>query len=58
MRELTPEEKAILEKHQKWLNDETGGEKADLSGAVLSGANLRRANLFRANLHGADLRDA
>lgn len=45
----------ILEKHRKWLNDEEGGEKADLSGADLSGANLSWANLSGANLSGADL---
>lgn len=28
----------ILEKHRKWLNDEEGGERANLSGANLSGA--------------------
>ena len=35
----------ILEKHAAWLNDEDGGERADLSGANLSGANLSGANL-------------
>ena len=46
----------ILEKHLKWLNDENGGERADLSGADLSGADLRGANLSVANLRGANLR--
>ena len=55
--------KEILEKHKKWLNDEEGGERADLRGANLSGANLsvsnlRGADLSRANLSGADLRGA
>ena len=50
----------ILEKHLKWLNDENGGERANLSGANLSranlsGANLSGADLSRANLIGADL---
>ena len=45
----------ILEKHLKWLNDENGGERANLSGADLSGANLRGANLSRANLSRANL---
>lgn len=45
----------ILSKHQKWLDDEEGGERADLSRANLSGANLSGANLFRADLSGADL---
>ena len=63
----------ILDIHAKWLNDEEGGQRAnliganligaDLSGADLRGADLRRANLSRAdlrraNLSGADLRDA
>ena len=43
----------ILKLHEKWLNGEDGGVKADLSGANLSGANLSDANL-----NGADLRDA
>ena len=53
----------ILEKHRKWLNDEEGGERADLCeadlrGADLRGANLRVADLRDANLRVADLRDA
>ena len=48
----------ILEKHRKWLNDEEGGERADLSGANLSGANLSGANLSWADLSGADLSGA
>ena len=47
--------KGILEKHQKWLNSEAGGERANLSGANLYGANLRSANLRSANLSGANL---
>ena len=35
----------ILEKHKKWLNNEEGGERANLRGANLRGANLRGANL-------------
>ena len=55
--------KGILEKHQKWLNGEAGGERAnlseaDLSGANLSWANLRNADLSEADLSGADLRGA
>lgn len=34
-----------LEKHLRWVNDEEGGEKANLSEANLSEANLRGANL-------------
>ena len=37
--------KEILEKHKMWLNDEDGGERA----------NLRRASLQQVNLHGVDL---
>ena len=63
----------VLEKHQKWLNNEEGGERADLSGADLNGvdlsgadlngadlndANLSCADLFKADLKGADLNDA
>ena len=60
--------KEILERHRKWLNDEDGGERADLCGADLRGADLyianlrgadlRGANLYGANLRGADLRGA
>ena len=38
---MTSEEiKQVLELHKKWLNNEQGGEGADLSGADLSGADL------------------
>ena len=37
--------KEILDKHLKWLRNEEGGSRADLSGANLSGANLSGANL-------------
>ena len=52
-----------IDKHTKWLNDEEGGERAnlrsaDLSGADLSGADLRSANLSGADLSGANLRSA
>ena len=61
---MTQEELSmVLNRHKKWLNNEEGGEKADLSGADLSGANLigadlSRVNLSRANLRGADLSGA
>ena len=53
----------ILELHEKWIKDEEGGVKANLSDADLSGADLRYANLIgadleHANLSGADLSDA
>ncbi len=55
--------KEILERHRKWLNDEDGGERANLRGANLRGVNLRgadlrEADLREANLRGADLREA
>ena len=45
----------ILRKHKLWLEDETGGERANLSGADLSGADLSGADLSGANLTGANL---
>ena len=55
--------KAILDKHLKWLRDEDGGKRANLSradlyGADLSEADLSEANLSEANLYGADLSEA
>ena len=50
--------KEILKKHEMWLNDEDGGERADLSSADLSSANLSSANLFSANLSSANLSSA
>lgn len=40
----------ILEKHKQWIDNENGGEKADLSEANLSGADLSEANLSWADL--------
>ena len=48
----------ILKLHRKWLNDEEGGVKADLSDANLSDANLSGANLKWADLSGAYLSGA
>lgn len=48
----------ILEKHKKWLKNETDGEKANLSYTVLCGANLSSADLRDADLSYADLRGA
>ena len=45
----------ILDKHKKWLNDEPGGEQADLQDVYLKWADLRRADLRWANLRGANL---
>ena len=47
--------KIILDKHHKWLKNELGGTRADLSGADLYGADLSHANLSGADLSGADL---
>lgn len=48
----------ILEKHEKWLNREDGGERADFHCADLHDTYLSNANLHQANLCDADLREA
>ena len=48
----------ILLKHKKWLNDETGGERANLRGADIQNADLRNADLRGADIQNADLRGA
>lgn len=53
----------ILDKHEKWLKNEPGGERANFQRANLwisdlRGANLQRANLRDANLRGANLQRA
>ena len=50
--------KNILKRHQKWIIDEPGGERADLQGADLREADLREADLRGADLREADLRGA
>ena len=56
---MTKDELAVvLDKHKKWLNNEEGGERADLRGANLRGADLCSANLRGADLSEADLREA
>ena len=70
MRDIKGQLQTILEKHQKWINNELDGECADLShgnirrvdlqGINLTGANLSHAcsvgaNFTRATLTGADL---
>ena len=53
---MTSEEiKEVLDLHEKWLNDEEGGKRADLRGADLRGADLLGADLLGADLFGADL---
>ena len=49
---------SILEKHKMWLNNEPGGERANLSDADLRGANLIKANLREAYLSDANLSDS
>ena len=59
LRQISEQElKDILDKHGKWLRNENGGERANLSFANLSSANLRYANLSFANLRYADLSSA
>ena len=56
LRTISKEElDTILKKHKMWLNNEPGGERANLRGANLLGANLRDADLRGANLRGANL---
>jgi Pentapeptide repeats (8 copies) len=56
---MTKEElEVILDKHKKWLNNEEGGERANLRLADLRGANLERTNLREADLRGANLERA
>ena len=55
--------KEILKLHEMWLNNENGGQRANLRNAVLcfadlSNADLRFANLSDANLRFADLSNA
>jgi hypothetical protein len=59
VRQISEQElKDILDKHGKWLRNESGGEKANLSYANLSSANLSSANLSYANLSYANLSSA
>ena len=48
----------IIKSHGRWLRNEEGGERADLSGADLRGADLSSANLRGADLRSADLSSA
>jgi len=49
---------SVIEKHHRWLNNEEGGERADLRSANLSSANLSSADLRYADLRSANLRYA
>ena len=50
--QYTKEEfEVILKNHLMWLNDEYGGERADLSGSDLSVSNLSGSNLDFSMLH-------
>jgi uncharacterized protein YjbI with pentapeptide repeats len=56
---MTQEElNEVLGKHKLWINNEPGGERANLTGADLRGADLRMADLRMADLRMADLTDA
>jgi len=56
---MTKEElNRILDNHNKWLNNDPKGIRADLYGADLRSANLRSADLRSADLRSADLRIA
>ena len=48
----------IIKSHGRWLRNEEGGERANLSGANLRSANLSSAYLRSADLSGANLRSA
>ena len=48
----------VLESHEKWLDGDCGGKRADLCGADLRGADQRGADLRGADLRGANLRGA
>ena len=50
--------KKVIELHQKWLNDEPDGKKADLRWANLRKADLRWADLSEADLSEANLSEA
>jgi hypothetical protein len=57
--EYTQEElNNILDKHQKWLRGEEGGDRADLVGAHLEGVHLEGACLERASLASVHLEQA
>lgn len=59
MKNISQEElKEILKKHEMWLKDEEGGERANLINADLSCVDLSYTNLRAANLMGINLSDS
>ena len=44
--------------HQKWLNNDPEGVRADMSGANMRDADMRWADMSSANMSGANMRDA
>ena len=57
MKKYNEELKDLLAKHKAWLNNEEGGERANLSEADLSGANLR-FNVFFCGSYGVPVYQA
>ena len=59
MKNISKEElNEILQKHKMWLNNDKGGERADLRGIDLKNADLRFTDLRFADLRGTDLKNA
>ena len=58
MKNISKEElNEILQKHKMWLNNDKGGERADLRGIDLKNADLRFTDLRFADLRGTDLKN-
>ena len=56
MKKLTQSEiREKLQKHNRWLNGEDGGEKADLRDSDLSHSDLRDSDLRDSDLRGSNL---
>ena len=59
MRNISKEElNEILQKHKMWLNNDKGGERANLRSIYLRFADLRFTDLKFADLRGTDLKNA
>ena len=59
MKNISKEElNEILQKHKMWLNNDKGGERANLRGIDLRFADLRFVDLRFADLRGTDLKNA